>query len=163
MPNRILWQDGAQMSEWINIQKYHDNQEAQTHLRILDGIVRGIVRYRRDPQTYDLLVNVGDVKAVNKKYKYQQQQSKKQNQNSEKSIAEPTNTEHSFPCTQDEAKGYFSQSDCNNLYIATTNRGYAICPLSKLLQFITSLPMEDSSVDECSPHNGIVKISLKKR
>ena len=150
------------MSEWVNIQKYHDSQESKTHLRILDGIVRGIVRYRRDPQTFGLLVNVEDVKTINRKYKYQQQ-TKKQNQNCEKSIAEPANTEHSLSCSQDEAKKYFSQSDNNALYVATTNQGYAICPLSKLLQFITHLPLDNSSIDECSPHNGIVKIILKKR
>ncbi len=149
------------MSEWVNIQKYHDNQESKTHLRILDGIVRGIVRYRRDPQTFGLLVNVEDVKTINKKYKYQQQQSRKQN--SEKSIAEPTDTEHSFSCTPDAAKQYLNQSNSNELYVATTNQGYAICPLSKLLQFITHLPLDNSTIDECSPHNGIVKIILKKR
>lgn len=144
-------------NDYVNLLHYHDNPDTQTHLRIVAGIVDGSIRYMRDPNTFDLLVHIEDVAKVNKEYK---QRNYKRTLKSQEADAE----NHKLSCNNEIAKRYLQCCEPNCIYLVTTNQGYVICSISKLLRFLNSLPLANCTVsEELVPHNGIIKILTKKR
>lgn len=129
-------------SKFIPLKRYQNHSNTYTHLRIFMGITEGKIGYTRDEKNYQILVNAEDVKSYLADNELKAAPRKRHRLNDEHYVVNPN----------EKQRKLMHLSDTNELYVLTTSQGYALVPISNLLNFMH--PNTEQIVD-----TGVIKIS----
>jgi hypothetical protein len=129
-------------SKFIPLKRYQNRSNTHTHLRIFMGITEGKIACTRDEKNYQILVNAEDVKSYLADNELKAAPRERCKLNDEHYVVNP----------DEKQIRLMHLSDNNELYVLTTSQGYALVPISNLLNFMH--PNTEQIID-----TGVIKIS----
>jgi len=128
--------------KFVPLKRYQNRSNTHTHLRIFMGITEGKIAYTRDEKNYQILVNAEDVKSYLADNELKAAPRERCKLNDEHYVVNP----------DEKQIRLMHLSDNNELYVLTTSQGYALTPITNLLNFVH--PNTEQIID-----TGIIRIS----
>ena len=135
------------MTEYLPLQRYHE--EGLVKLRILQGINDGKIDHYRDEKTFNVMVNISDIKKylkdTRKDIKITHAKTKKRIQFKE--------YRHELVNPSLKEKKFMRGSDKGELNLLVTTQGYVMCSVSELLSFA-----QENKLQQLVVENGYIKL-----